>query len=82
MAGERKPRPGKKLSVYFSGAQLDELDARGLTPAEIVRRGFEYQAPVSAPVDVGPALVYVAQLAAALAQGGRVSYPDQPGDSG
>lgn len=78
MAGERKPRAGKKLSVYFSGAQLDELETRGLTPAEIVRRGFAYQKPIELPVDLQGAMEYVGLLAQALASGGKVSYPDRP----
>lgn len=82
MAGERKSRPGRKVSVYFSGDQLTELEARGLTPAEIVRRGFSYQKPVELPVDLQGAMEYVGLLAQALASGGRVSYPDRPEQPG
>lgn len=82
MAGERKARPGRKVSTYFSGDQLDEMEARGLTPAEIVRRGFAYQKPVELPVDLQGAMEYLLALAQALASGGRVSYPDQPGQPG
>ena len=82
MAARPKPGQGRKLSVYFSAEQLAMLEERDLTPAEIVRRGFAYQNPVEAPADLQPAFGYIASLAQALASGGRVTYPDRPGEPG
>lgn len=82
MAGRATPRQGKKLSVYFSGAQLDALDELDLTPAEIVRRGFLWQDAPAVPPDLQPSLGIITRVATALLNGGTITYPDRPGDPG
>lgn len=77
MGENEEPATGKKLSVWFSAAQLAELKQRGLTPADVVRRGFAHEDPVTVPPDLQPAMALVARLAQALAAGARVAYPDE-----
>lgn len=79
MAGRAAPRPGGKRSVWFSGEQIEEMERRELKPGEVIRRGLLAGEPAEAPADMQPAMALIAQLAAALANGGRVVYPDDGG---
>lgn len=76
MAGREARVPGRKRSVWFSGAQIEEMERRGLEPADVVARGLLAGEPAECPVDLRPAMELVSLLAAALANGGKVVYPD------
>lgn len=79
VAGDEDPaRKGRKLSVWFSADQLAEIARRNLTPAEVVRRGLLWGDDVAMPPELGPSMSMVQRLAQALANGGRVTYPDSP----
>jgi len=76
MAGKETRVPGRKISVWFSGAQIEEMQRRNLKPADVVTRGLLAGEPAECPVDLRPAMELVSTLAAALANGGTVVYPD------
>lgn len=82
MAGRSQPLEGGKKSVYFSGEQLAEMEARGLTPAEIVRRGFLWRDAPAMPPDLVPSMTLISRVAAVLLNGGTITYPDQSGSPG
>lgn len=77
---DRLGEKGRKFSLWVGAADQRRLADSGLSLGEVFRRGLDATPdPVPVPPELEPALELVARLAQALAAGGTLVYPGEPG---